>query len=160
RVPRGRPAGRRDRAAGAARARPRRRGRVRRGGHAARDRGRARTARPRAARAPDRARRAEHVRRSDGDAARARRRRAGNERGRMRELCSLLLRCTGLPLLRRELRQRRRLTILVYHAPGPESFERHLEQLRSLYRIIPLRLALDALAGRAPLPPKALVLTL
>jgi peptidoglycan/xylan/chitin deacetylase (PgdA/CDA1 family) len=78
----------------------------------------------------------------------------------MRELCFLLLRCTGVPFLLRELHQRRRLTILVYHDPPADAFDRHLVQLKSLYRIIPLRLALDALAGRAPLPPKALVLTL
>ncbi len=80
----------------------------------------------------------------------------------MREALFLLLRSTLIPALVRELVQRRRATILVWHDPDPDAFERHLRLLRRLYTPVSLRAVVDAIkTGRMrELPPKPLVLTL
>jgi peptidoglycan/xylan/chitin deacetylase (PgdA/CDA1 family) len=73
-----------------------------------------------------------------------------------------LLRLTLLPLLLRETVQRRRITLLLYHDPSPQTFEKHLEVLQRLYRIVSLREVVERLndgLGRR-LPPKSVVLTL
>jgi poly-beta-1,6-N-acetyl-D-glucosamine N-deacetylase len=79
----------------------------------------------------------------------------------MRELIFLLLRLTGLPFLLRELVQRRRVSILCYHDPKPDVFERHLRWLARHYHFISLA---QYLAWRetstASLPRKALIVTL
>lgn len=80
----------------------------------------------------------------------------------MRRLVFLLLRATLVPALVRETLQRRRATILLWHDPDPETFERHVRLLRRLYTPIPLRQLVEALRdGRMrSLPPKPLVFTL
>ncbi len=79
----------------------------------------------------------------------------------MRRFVFLLLRLTGLPFLLRELMQRRRVSILCYHDPRPEDFERHLRVLTKLYNVIPLCRYLDwRRTGESGLPRKALVITL
>jgi peptidoglycan/xylan/chitin deacetylase (PgdA/CDA1 family) len=72
------------------------------------------------------------------------------------------LRVSLLPLLHREILQRRRVTIVVYHAPTPEVFDTHLEILKRRYNIVALS---DYVAARekpaaGTLPPKALIVTL
>lgn len=78
----------------------------------------------------------------------------------MRSLIFLLLRFTGIPLLLRETVQRHRVSILCYHDPRPQDFERHLRVLLRRYNVISLR---RYLAWRRDptrmLPRKALVLT-
>ncbi|MBI3899630.1 MAG: polysaccharide deacetylase family protein [Gammaproteobacteria bacterium] len=79
----------------------------------------------------------------------------------MREFVFLLFRITGLPLLLRELVQRRRVSILCYHDPRPEVLEAHVRYLRRHYSIISLRQYLDwRRQPTTPLPPKPLILTL
>ncbi len=80
----------------------------------------------------------------------------------MRRAVFLLVRTTMVPALVRELLQRRRATILVWHDPDPDTFERHVRLLRRLYTPISLRELVEALReGRTrTLPPKPLVLTL
>lgn len=78
----------------------------------------------------------------------------------IRRLIFFLIRATGVPLLLRELIQRRRVSILCYHDPQPEDFERQIRALRRRYNFISLRHYLDC--RRDPslrLPAKALVLT-
>jgi peptidoglycan/xylan/chitin deacetylase (PgdA/CDA1 family) len=72
-----------------------------------------------------------------------------------------LLRLTLVPRLIREVFQRRKVTIILYHDPAPDSMRRQLRALASHYNIIPLRRYLDARArGRTDeLPDKALVVT-
>lgn len=72
------------------------------------------------------------------------------------------LRLSFIPSLFRETLQRRRVTIVLYHDPDPQSFERHLSVLNRHYSIIDLRTFVDALtsAGMAQLPRKSLVVTL
>jgi peptidoglycan/xylan/chitin deacetylase (PgdA/CDA1 family) len=80
----------------------------------------------------------------------------------MRKLAFLTLRLTLLPLLFRELLQRNKVTIVVYHAPTSQVFDAHIGVLRRFYNIVPLSAYVDARRTRdfSKLPPKALVVTL
>lgn len=73
-----------------------------------------------------------------------------------------LLRLTLLPLLLREVVQRRNVTILFYHDPSPETLRTHLDFLKRRYTLISLRRAIDAYHSQAldALPRKPLVVTL
>ena len=72
-----------------------------------------------------------------------------------------LLRVSGLPYLLRELMQRRRVTILVYHKLAPEVADVHFEILRRKYNIVSLADYLDYRTDPAKqLPRKPLVVTL
>jgi peptidoglycan/xylan/chitin deacetylase (PgdA/CDA1 family) len=79
-----------------------------------------------------------------------------------RRILVLLLRLSLVPALARELLQRRRGTILVWHDPDPATFERHVQALCRLYSPVPLRALLQAMEeGRMDdLPPKPIVFTL
>jgi len=70
------------------------------------------------------------------------------------------LRTSALPFFIREVVQRRRVTILVYHKLPPQTADRHFEALRRRYNIISLA---DYLAYRTDasreLPPKPLIVT-
>jgi peptidoglycan/xylan/chitin deacetylase (PgdA/CDA1 family) len=66
---------------------------------------------------------------------------------------------SGIPWMMRNTMQRRRATIILYHEIGPELFVEQVRALRRRYNIIPLRLLVDFLEGRAELPPRALVIT-
>jgi peptidoglycan/xylan/chitin deacetylase (PgdA/CDA1 family) len=72
------------------------------------------------------------------------------------------VRLTLLPALVRTTIQRRRVTILVYHDPAPETLERHAAALRRFYTIISLRALVEAhKEGRVgSLPTRSLVLTI
>jgi len=80
----------------------------------------------------------------------------------MRKLAFLALRLTLLPFVLREVFQRNKVTILVYHAPTPQVFDAQIGVLRRLYNIVPLSAYVDARRTRdfSKLPPKALVVTL
>jgi poly-beta-1,6-N-acetyl-D-glucosamine N-deacetylase len=71
-----------------------------------------------------------------------------------------LLRMSALPYLIREVVQRRRVTILVYHKLPPETATRHFEALQRRYNIISLA---DYMSHRTDvrktLPPKSLIVT-
>lgn len=73
-----------------------------------------------------------------------------------------LLAQSPLPLLIREMIQRNRVTVLVYHRPDAETMREHLRFLSSRYAIISLRLFVEALRRREldALPRKSLVITL
>ena len=78
------------------------------------------------------------------------------------EMAYRLLRWTLVPLFIREVVQRRKVTILLYHDIKPEVAKKHFQFLTSKYNIIPLRRYLEARESKTfrNLPPKSLVLTL
>jgi peptidoglycan/xylan/chitin deacetylase (PgdA/CDA1 family) len=86
----------------------------------------------------------------------------GLENTAIRKLAFLALRLTLLPFVFREVFQRNKVTILVYHAPTPRVFDAQIGVLRRLYNIVPLSAYVDARRTRdfSKLPPKALVVTL
>jgi len=83
-------------------------------------------------------------------------------RPKLRLLAFRVLRASLLPALVREVIQRRRVTLVLYHDPDIQILERHLAVLQRLYTIIPLRDLVDALVGGHfdQLPSKSLVITL
>jgi peptidoglycan/xylan/chitin deacetylase (PgdA/CDA1 family) len=85
-----------------------------------------------------------------------------NIEGIKRKLVFRLLRLTLLPLLIRETIQRRRVTIIFYHDPSPETLGSHLALLGRTYNLIPLRQFVDARRLRriGTLPSKSLVVSL
>lgn len=80
----------------------------------------------------------------------------------MRKLAFLALRLTLLPFMLREIGQRRKVTIIVYHAPPPRVFADHLSILKRIYSIIPLSAYVEARQQGcvSHLPPKALIITI
>jgi peptidoglycan/xylan/chitin deacetylase (PgdA/CDA1 family) len=68
---------------------------------------------------------------------------------------------SGVPWLIRHTLQRRRVTILLWHDPGPAAFSRHVAALRRRYALVTLDAAVAAIAARdlGQLPPRPLVLT-
>src|SRR6266704_729818 len=80
----------------------------------------------------------------------------------MRKLAFLALRLTLLPFVLREVFQRKKVTIIVYHAPSAEVFDTHLSFLKRVYNIVPLSVYVEARrkGDFSKLPPKALVITL
>lgn len=79
----------------------------------------------------------------------------------MRRLSFLILRWTGVPFLLREFVQQKKVTILCYHDPEPETVAAHFRFLAKYYKIIPLRHYVDWREGKShePIPRKALVVT-
>lgn len=85
------------------------------------------------------------------------------ERNRMlRKIPFLLLRLTGIPFFVREVIQRKKVTIVLFHDISPDRVDMHLRVLRSKYNIISLQDYVRAKeAGRVDeLPPKSLIITL
>jgi peptidoglycan/xylan/chitin deacetylase (PgdA/CDA1 family) len=79
-----------------------------------------------------------------------------------RRLAFIALRLSLLPFMLREVVQRKKVTIIVFHAPSPEIFDRHLGVLKRLYNIISLSSYVEAIQRDdfKKLPPKALIITL
>jgi len=78
----------------------------------------------------------------------------------LKKLAFLLLRMSGVPYIIREVVQRRRVTILVYHKLPPEIADRHFEVLRQKYNIIGLADYMNSRTeAHKPLPPKPLIVT-
>jgi peptidoglycan/xylan/chitin deacetylase (PgdA/CDA1 family) len=80
----------------------------------------------------------------------------------LRRIAFKALRATLIPLLLRNVIQRRRVTILCYHAPLPAVFDRHLRALAERYTIVSLSAFIRAreFGNTAQLPSKSLILTL
>ena len=70
-----------------------------------------------------------------------------------------LLRFSGLPFLVRELWQRNKVTIVVYHELDASRADVHFAALRARYNVISLSHFLAARSGQARLPRKALIIT-
>jgi len=84
------------------------------------------------------------------------------KRSGLRRLGFVALRFTLLPFLLREVFHRRKVAIVVYHAPAPDVFDAHLSLLKRLYNIVALSdfLAARRTGGAVRLPAKALIITL
>jgi len=80
----------------------------------------------------------------------------------MKKLLYTVLRFSGLPVLFREVLQRRKVTILLFHDLTTEAAEKAFAYLSRKYHLIGLDDFLDALAtgDEAKIPPKALIITL
>lgn len=96
---------------------------------------------------------------AEGSKSRAGRRRL---RASARRMQFALLRWSGIAALVRETVQRRRVTIINYHAVSPQVFENHLSILNKRYNIITLEQYTAAVrAGDLrSLPPKSLIITI
>jgi peptidoglycan/xylan/chitin deacetylase (PgdA/CDA1 family) len=72
-----------------------------------------------------------------------------------------IVRWTGIGKLVRHTIARRRVSILVYHDPAPEDFERHLKYLSKRYYFVSLGEVVDAMTHErwSDLPDRSLVLT-
>ena len=80
----------------------------------------------------------------------------------VKEMLGLFLRYSGLAPLIRFLRARSGVSVVVYHDPAPETFERHMAFLSKRYSFISMDTLADALASGdwSRIPPYALVVTL
>ena len=80
----------------------------------------------------------------------------------IRKLAFLTLRLTLLPFVLRELYLRKKVTIIVYHAPSAQVFDTHLGFLKRIYNIVPLSAYVEARqkGDFSKIPPKALIITL
>src|SRR2546425_11936395 len=79
-----------------------------------------------------------------------------------RKIAFLALRLTLIPFVLREVFQRKKVTIITYHAPSAEVFDAHLSVLKHIYNIVPLSVYVEARRQGAfsKLPPKALIITI
>src|SRR5215475_4541536 len=79
-----------------------------------------------------------------------------------RKFAFLALRFTLGPFIFRQVFQRRKVTIIVYHAPSPEVFDSHLTLLKRIYNIVSLSdyIELRRKGDLSKLPPMALIITL
>lgn len=79
-----------------------------------------------------------------------------------KEIICLFLRMTGIPWLFREFHARRKVTIINYHDPAPDVFEKHIRLFSRLYSFIHIDDVVAALEEKdfGKLPPKPLLVTL
>jgi len=80
----------------------------------------------------------------------------------LRKMTFSLLYYTGIPFLLREVVERHKTTVVVFHAPSPGTAKGHFEALRKRYNLVALADYLRAyIDGRArKLPPKSLIITM
>ena len=78
------------------------------------------------------------------------------------EIVCIIQRATFLPYFLREFCAQRRGSIVKYHAPRPELFERHMRMFSKMYSFIDIESLADALEKKdfGNLPPKPLLITL
>lgn len=79
----------------------------------------------------------------------------------VRELAALAVRCAGITLFVRRIIARRRATIILYHDPTPEQFERHLGYLSRRFHFATMDVLNDAYASGdwTRLPSRSLIVT-
>jgi poly-beta-1,6-N-acetyl-D-glucosamine N-deacetylase len=79
-----------------------------------------------------------------------------------RKFLFYILYLSGIPLLIRELVQKKQVTIIFYHNPGSDFFENHIRELLKRYNIIPLKQYIDAQKNGDinELPKKSLIITI
>jgi len=80
----------------------------------------------------------------------------------LQEFLSLFIRLTGIPWVIREIYARHKVTIINYHNPSPEVFEKHLALFKRCYSFVSIDQVFDALIKNnfSILPPKPLLITL
>jgi peptidoglycan/xylan/chitin deacetylase (PgdA/CDA1 family) len=81
---------------------------------------------------------------------------------RLQEIVCLALRLTCVPWFIRNVYARHKITIVNYHNPAPEVFERHIRSFARTYSFITIDQLLEALGSKDfyRLPPKPMVVTL
>jgi poly-beta-1,6-N-acetyl-D-glucosamine N-deacetylase len=79
----------------------------------------------------------------------------------LKYIIALFTRLCGIPLIIREFYARNKVTILVYHNPKKEIFEKHLRYLSKRYQFITLNTLVKAiyLKNWSFIPPKSLIIT-
>jgi len=79
----------------------------------------------------------------------------------MRKILFWIIAMSGLPWFFREILNRNKVTILLFHAPNTQIAEKQLKILNQKYNIIPLRQYIDILNNQTSktLPKKSLVIT-
>ena len=70
-----------------------------------------------------------------------------------------VLRHSGIPFLLREIVQRNKVSILMYHDPDPTAASEQFRYLKKHYNVIHLNEFIDHLESGKSLPPKSLVIT-
>jgi peptidoglycan/xylan/chitin deacetylase (PgdA/CDA1 family) len=80
----------------------------------------------------------------------------------IKEAIGFLLRFSGIAWAIRYLFCRNKATIVVYHAPEPEAFRKHIAYLAKHYRFISLDKLVSAIRNKnwSDIPPKAIVITI
>jgi len=83
-------------------------------------------------------------------------------RAALRNTAAFMLRMLGITLFIREVVQKKKVTIIIYHSPEPDVFGEHLEYLSRKYNFVPLDELIQAIADKdwSNIPEKALVITL
>lgn len=78
-----------------------------------------------------------------------------------KEIFARIIRYSGLPWWIRRVVARKKASVILYHDPAPETFERHMAVLSRLYNFVELDRVVDALHDRdwSQIPERALVLT-
>jgi len=79
----------------------------------------------------------------------------------MRNLIFKILSHSGLPFFFREIKQRNRVTILLFHDIRPETADKTFDFLTKKYNVIHLNDFIEAIEKKAPtkIPQKALIIT-
>lgn len=80
----------------------------------------------------------------------------------LKNLCMAMVRFSGLPFFIRNVYARKKVAILLYHDPAPQTLETHLSYLSKRYRFITLDLLVEAIHQQdwSKIPAKSAVLTL
>lgn len=78
----------------------------------------------------------------------------------MKHLLYKALRYSGIPFLLREISQKRKTTVLMFHDPSPETFKETILFLKKHYNIIPLSQYIKFIEGKTTLPKNSVVITL
>ena len=83
------------------------------------------------------------------------------EKERIKEMVARIIRFSGIPFIVRNIYARDKVTIIVYHNPPKDVFERHMQCLSKIYSFIGLNDLVYAINTQdfSRIPPKALVIT-
>ena len=77
----------------------------------------------------------------------------------MRRVVFILIRLTGLPFLFREVFQKNKITIILFHNPNAETSEMIFSEIEKKYNIISLKNYLDTIKSKQTLPEKSIIIT-
>ncbi len=80
----------------------------------------------------------------------------------LKEIASFFIRYSGIPFLIRNIYAKKKVSILVYHAPEPDVLDRHLKYLSKRYNFISLDNLVNAIHSKnwAYVPKRGLIITL
>lgn len=78
----------------------------------------------------------------------------------MKKILFKILRYSGISTIIRETVQKKKVTIITFHDPLPETFNETITYLKKYYNIIPLSLYVEYLTSNRVVPSKAIIITL